>query len=223
MSASASARACGAPHHHLRPPQAPLAAQRGLVPHVPEPVLVRSRPVTGWHLDERRLLEAVTTFAPDVRVLHLDRDGSVRPLEVPADRQTRVRGYLAGAGRGRGCSLDRPQPPVHPDRDLSGRSAGGGGCLRAGRRAPRRRRASRPVSCARPHGGPSAVHRLRSPRPATLAEEYGFLRAGTESVGHPVADNDLWIAACATTNGLSLATLNRRHFAPLTTFGLTLV
>jgi hypothetical protein len=84
----ASARACGAPHHHLRPPQAPLAAQRGLVPHVPEPVLVRSRPVTGWHLDERRLLEAVTTFAPDVRVLHLDRDGSVRPLEVPADRQT---------------------------------------------------------------------------------------------------------------------------------------
>lgn len=56
-----------------------------------------------------------------------------------------------------------------------------------------------------------------------MAEEYGFLRAGTESVGHPVADNDLWIAACATTNGLSLATLNRRHFAPLTTFGLTLV
>jgi hypothetical protein len=40
----------------------------------------RSRPVTGWHLDERRLLQAVTTFAPDVRVLVVDRDGWVRLL-----------------------------------------------------------------------------------------------------------------------------------------------
>jgi hypothetical protein len=53
---------------------------RSQFPHVLEPVLVRSRPVTGWHLDERRLLQAVTTFAPDVRVLVVDRDGSVRPL-----------------------------------------------------------------------------------------------------------------------------------------------
>jgi len=53
---------------------------RGLFPHVPDAVLVRSRPVTGWHLDERRLLQAVTTFAPEVRVLRLDRDGSIQPL-----------------------------------------------------------------------------------------------------------------------------------------------
>jgi tRNA(fMet)-specific endonuclease VapC len=55
------------------------------------------------------------------------------------------------------------------------------------------------------------------------AAEYGFLRAGTELGGRPVADNDLWIAASATANGLSLATLNRRHFEPLTIFGLTLL
>jgi predicted nucleic acid-binding protein len=36
-------------------------------------------------------------------------------------------------------------------------------------------------------------------------------------------NNDLWIAACATANGLPLATLNRRHFEPLTIFGLTLL
>jgi predicted nucleic acid-binding protein len=53
--------------------------------------------------------------------------------------------------------------------------------------------------------------------------EYGYLRASTESVGQPIADNDLWIAACATANGLPLATLNRRHFEPLTIFGLTLL
>jgi predicted nucleic acid-binding protein len=55
------------------------------------------------------------------------------------------------------------------------------------------------------------------------AVDYGYLRASTELAGRPIADNDLWIAACATANGLSLATLNRRHFEPLTTFRLTLV
>ena len=55
------------------------------------------------------------------------------------------------------------------------------------------------------------------------AAEHGYLRASTELGGRPIADNDLWIAACATANGLSLATLNRRHFDPLTIFGLTLV
>jgi predicted nucleic acid-binding protein len=48
------------------------------------------------------------------------------------------------------------------------------------------------------------------------AAEYGYLRASTESGGQPIADNDLWIAACATANGLPLARLNRRHFEPLT-------
>jgi predicted nucleic acid-binding protein len=55
------------------------------------------------------------------------------------------------------------------------------------------------------------------------AAAYGYLRARTESVGQPIADNDLWIAVCATANGLALATLNRRHFEPLTISGLTLL
>jgi predicted nucleic acid-binding protein len=55
------------------------------------------------------------------------------------------------------------------------------------------------------------------------AAEYGYLPASTESVGQPIADNDLWIAACATANGLPLVTLNRRHFEPLTIFGLALL
>jgi tRNA(fMet)-specific endonuclease VapC len=55
------------------------------------------------------------------------------------------------------------------------------------------------------------------------AAEYGYLRANAESVGRPIADNDLWIAACATANGLPLVTLNRRHFETLTIFGLTLL
>jgi predicted nucleic acid-binding protein len=38
-----------------------------------------------------------------------------------------------------------------------------------------------------------------------VAAEYGYLRASTESVGQPIADNDLWIAACGTANGLPLA------------------
>lgn len=55
------------------------------------------------------------------------------------------------------------------------------------------------------------------------AAEYGYLRASTEAVGQPIADNDLWIAACASANGLPLVTLNRRHFEPLTIFGVTLL
>jgi hypothetical protein len=34
-----------------------------------------------------------------------------------------------------------------------------------------------------------------------VAAEYGYLRASRGSVGQPVADNDLWIAACATRMG----------------------
>jgi predicted nucleic acid-binding protein len=55
------------------------------------------------------------------------------------------------------------------------------------------------------------------------AAAYGYLRASTESAGQPIADNDLWIEASAAANGLPLVTLNRRHFEPLTTFGLTLL
>jgi predicted nucleic acid-binding protein len=55
------------------------------------------------------------------------------------------------------------------------------------------------------------------------AAEYGLLRAGTEALGRPISGNDLWIAACASANGLPLVTLNRRHFEPLTIFGVTLL
>ena len=56
-----------------------------------------------------------------------------------------------------------------------------------------------------------------------IAAEYGLLRASTEAVGRPIADNDLWIAACASANGLPLVMLNRRHFEPLTIFGVVLL
>jgi tRNA(fMet)-specific endonuclease VapC len=56
-----------------------------------------------------------------------------------------------------------------------------------------------------------------------VAVEYGRLRAATESLGRPVASNDLWIAASAAANGLPLVTLNRRHFEPLTLHGLLLL
>jgi predicted nucleic acid-binding protein len=56
-----------------------------------------------------------------------------------------------------------------------------------------------------------------------IAVEYGRLRAATESLGRPVASNDLWIAAAAVANGLPLVTLNRRHFEPLTLHGLALL
>ena len=56
-----------------------------------------------------------------------------------------------------------------------------------------------------------------------VAVEYARLRSATESLGRPVAANDLWIAASATANGLPIVTLNRRHFEPLTLHGLTLL
>jgi tRNA(fMet)-specific endonuclease VapC len=56
-----------------------------------------------------------------------------------------------------------------------------------------------------------------------VADEYGRLRAATEAVGRPVADNDLWIAASATARDLPLVTMNRRHFEPLTLHGLALL
>jgi tRNA(fMet)-specific endonuclease VapC len=56
-----------------------------------------------------------------------------------------------------------------------------------------------------------------------VADEYGRLRAATEAVGRPVADNDLWIAATATAVDVALVTLNRRHFEPLALHGLALL
>jgi len=56
-----------------------------------------------------------------------------------------------------------------------------------------------------------------------VAVEYARLRSATEGLGRPVADNDVWIAASATANGLPSVTLNRRHFEPLTLHGLGLL
>ncbi len=56
-----------------------------------------------------------------------------------------------------------------------------------------------------------------------MAAEYGYLRASAEAIGRPLTPNDLWIAACASTNGLPLVTLNRRDFEPLTIFGVSLL
>lgn len=80
--------------------------------------------------------------------------------------------------------------------------------------------------------GPVRVQRLLSfyehiftlaPVDHATAHEYGRLRAATEAVGNPVADNDLWIAATATAVDLPLLTRNRRHFEPLALHGLRLL
>jgi hypothetical protein len=63
-----------------------VVAHRGLFPGVLEAVLARSRPISGWPLDEGRLLEAIARFAPHVRALRLEEDGTVRPLEPAAGR-----------------------------------------------------------------------------------------------------------------------------------------
>jgi hypothetical protein len=68
---------------------------RGLFPGVPEELLLRSRPITGWHLDERRLLDAIAAFAPHVPALRLEQDGSARPLAIEPRGRTR-RGPEAG-------------------------------------------------------------------------------------------------------------------------------
>ena len=38
--------------------------------------------ISGWHLADRRLLEALAAFAPHVRALRLEGDGSLRPLDT---------------------------------------------------------------------------------------------------------------------------------------------
>ena len=55
---------------------------RNLMGHVPEDVLMRSRPVTGWRLDEQRLSAAVATYAPDVQAVRLDETGTPHPLSA---------------------------------------------------------------------------------------------------------------------------------------------
>jgi hypothetical protein len=65
----------------FKPRSRSWASNRKLMRHVPEDVLLLSRPVSGWRLDERRLLEAVDRYAPGVRVVRLDETGAVHPLD----------------------------------------------------------------------------------------------------------------------------------------------
>jgi tRNA(fMet)-specific endonuclease VapC len=58
--------------------------------------------------------------------------------------------------------------------------------------------------------------RLRStvivPYDLAICETYGNLRAKLEALGKKVADNDLWIAACAIRHSIPLVSNNRTHF-----------
>jgi predicted nucleic acid-binding protein len=78
--------------------------------------------------------------------------------------------------------------------------------------------------CVAPHGCELSIARFAVvPVDGDVAVEYARLRSATEGLGRPVADNDVWIAATATANGLPIATLNRRHFEPLSLHGLTVL
>ena len=50
------------------------------------------------------------------------------------------------------------------------------------------------------------------PLPAEAARRYGELRAALERKGTPVGANDLWVAAHALAEGLTLVTHNERKF-----------
>ncbi|HKQ84511.1 MAG TPA: type II toxin-antitoxin system VapC family toxin [Steroidobacteraceae bacterium] len=50
------------------------------------------------------------------------------------------------------------------------------------------------------------------PLPVTAAAEYGRLRFELEAEGRPIGGNDLWIAAHASAEGLTLVTNNLREF-----------
>ena len=56
-----------------------------------------------------------------------------------------------------------------------------------------------------------------------VARTWGGLRADAEQRGFTVPVNDAWIAACCLTFRHPLATLNRKHFEPLSIVGLELL
>jgi len=50
------------------------------------------------------------------------------------------------------------------------------------------------------------------PMPETAGKTYGAIRAALEAKGKPIGNNDLWIAAHAKTQGLTLITNNESEF-----------
>ena len=50
------------------------------------------------------------------------------------------------------------------------------------------------------------------PIPEAAGNAYGIIRASLESVGQPIGNNDLWIAAHAKAAGLTIVTNNEREF-----------
>ena len=50
------------------------------------------------------------------------------------------------------------------------------------------------------------------PMPENTGKTYGAIRASLESKGRPIGNNDLWIAAHAKTEGLTVVTNNEREF-----------
>jgi tRNA(fMet)-specific endonuclease VapC len=50
------------------------------------------------------------------------------------------------------------------------------------------------------------------PLPEAVGQTYGAIRAALEAKGTPIGNNDLWIAAHARTEGITLVTNNEREF-----------
>jgi tRNA(fMet)-specific endonuclease VapC len=50
------------------------------------------------------------------------------------------------------------------------------------------------------------------PIPESAGNTYGIIRASLESMGQPIGNNDLWIAAHAKAAGLTIVTNNEREF-----------
>jgi tRNA(fMet)-specific endonuclease VapC len=53
------------------------------------------------------------------------------------------------------------------------------------------------------------------PYDEAVCRTYAEIKASVQSKGKPVADNDLWIAACAIRHGIPLVSNNAKHFADI--------
>jgi tRNA(fMet)-specific endonuclease VapC len=67
-----------------------------------------------------------------------------------------------------------------------------------------------------------AIHATTTvPWDEEICDCYAETKAQLESKGTPIADNDLWIAACALRHSMPLVSHNRKHFIRIS--GLTLI